>query len=173
MSSPLLLLIEYRSWVKAQLAEITAAREEASEDQARDLDIEFDIRLKVRRSYCGACRDADVNAACSRIRRNLAVVRRWATPKQLPFLDEAERRFQVLDQKVIEWEARRPKKATPAAPYCPGKVCFPTELDAKIALSKIKEKRHKRPYEERRFYYCEKCKAWHLTHKAKTYRSPR
>ena len=173
MTSPLLMLIEYRSWVEGQLAEITAARKEASGDEARELGIDFDIRVKVKRSLSGACRDADVNAACSKIRGNLATVRRWATPKQLPFLEEAERRFQELDQKVIEWEARRPKPAPPTTPYCPGKVCFPTELDAKIALSDLKRKRHKRAYEERRVYYCAKCKAWHLTHKPKTYKVPR
>lgn len=164
MSTPSMLLNEYQTWVRAQRDEARAAYNQASEENARELFLELEIRKKVKGALTSACRDGDISKACARMHTSLARIRRWAKPAQLPFVEEAERRFHELDTLMAENE-RKQKNRAANPPFCPGKVRFRTELDAKIALANIKRKRHRRAYEERRCYYCVRCKAWHLTHK--------
>lgn len=52
-------------------------------------------------------------------------------------------------------------------PFCSGKRCFRTEVDAKAVLARIALRRYRSSGKvECRCYLCHKCHAWHLTSKS-------
>lgn len=123
--------------------------------------------------FCDWRRNINVIDECATILRfyrnpeaNVVKASRSALIKISMFVSHLDPQLRQEYEPLVDLIPRLQEPEKPELPFCPGKKCFKSRLEADmvIARARIKRSRRKRKGEVRS-YYCAKCEAWHVTSK--------